>query len=67
MLTIAPEPDLLALELIRRRLVTQEAERQRTWPSPRRTELGGLVASDIETLCRAFVKLERAAERRGTT
>jgi hypothetical protein len=63
MLAAAPEPDLRAMETIRRRLVAHEAELLRTWPSPRRRELDELVFADLETLCEGFVKLERAAER----
>ena len=63
LLASASEPDLWAMEQVRRRLVAREAERERTWPSPRRTELDQLVAMDIEELCDGFRRLERAAER----
>ena len=63
LLASASEPDLWAMEQVRRRLYVHEAELQRIPPSPRRTELDELVAMDIEELCQGFVKLERAVER----
>jgi hypothetical protein len=59
MLALAPERDLWILELVRRRLLAHEAERQRTWPS-RRTKLDALVAEDLERPCEGFKRLERA-------
>jgi hypothetical protein len=56
--------DLFDLELVRRRLVAHEAERERTWPSRRRRELDELVAQELETLCEGFVKLKRAVDER---
>jgi hypothetical protein len=62
MLAVASEPDLRAMEAIRRQLVAHEAELQRTPPSLRRTELDEFVAADVETLCRAFVRLMRRGD-----
>jgi hypothetical protein len=63
MIAVAPEPDLWAMERVRRRLAAHEDELRRTWPSPRRTELNRMIARDIELLCEAYVKLETALER----
>jgi hypothetical protein len=52
--------DLDYLNEIRLRLAANEDKRDHLQPSSRRTELDRLIAEDIETLCRAFVKLERA-------
>jgi hypothetical protein len=64
MIAAAPKAELRAMETIRRRLGAHEAERARTPLSPRRTELDGLVTADIESLCLAFKKLERAVDDR---
>ena len=65
MLDLAPfvgvDPE--SLELVRRRLVAHEREREGMLPSRRADELDRLIAQDIETLCRAIVKLQRAVER----
>jgi hypothetical protein len=62
LLAAASEPDLWAMEQVRRRLVARETELERTRSSPRRTELDELVAADIQELCDGFRRLERAVD-----
>jgi hypothetical protein len=62
MLALASEPVLHEMETTRRRLTAHEAERERTWPSRRRTELDGLIDADIEILCQGFKVLMRRGD-----
>jgi hypothetical protein len=65
MLDIAPfvgvDPE--ALELVRRRLVAHERERESMLPSRRQEELDRLIRQEIKELCQAIVTLQRAVER----
>jgi len=65
MLDLAPHlgVDPEALELVRRRLVAHEREREGMLASLRQEELDVLIRQDIETLCQAIVKLQQAVER----
>ena len=62
LLTAAPSAgiDLGALAAVVHRLRIHEDELQRTAPSPRRSELEGLVIADLETLCVAYKRMEAA-------
>jgi len=51
------------LEHVRRRLVANEQEREGMLASRRQEELDALIRQDIETLCQAIVKLQRAVEK----
>jgi hypothetical protein len=50
------------LEHVRRRLVANEREREGMLPSRRQVELDRLIVEDIETLCAAIVKMQRAVD-----
>ena len=51
------------LEHVRRRLVVHEREREGMLPSRRAEELDRLIVEDIQILCAAIVKMQRAVER----
>jgi hypothetical protein len=65
MLDLAPHVgiDPESLEHVRRRLVAHEQEREGMLPSRRQEELDCLIVEDIQILCAAIVKLQRAVEK----
>ncbi len=67
MLALAADRDLWAMEQVRRRLAAHEQERWHSTSPRRRPELDQMIAFEIETPCKGFVKLERALGRQPTT
>jgi hypothetical protein len=69
MIAIAPSIgiDVRDLAQVHHRLTCHEQERLRTPPSPSRVKLDATIEAELETLCQAFLVLERAADDTGTT